>query len=284
MYFFYIDETGNLDTRMEITAKSGLKIQGDRYYVLTAVSLFEHQWHGFSKTLDRYKQRLARKVCQRTQVRLDLPDCEIKSNWMRIPKERNAHPFLQGLTDKELEGLSKMFYRQLEHHNMQVFSVVVDKACLHDYFDQEKLQRKSWELLLELIEQFMRAKHNKHQALMVNDDVSIQANKSLATKHAYLLDQGTKKGLWLKHICEMPMFVRSELSNGIQLADLCSYNIYRAFKSGDLDYPFFRLIFPYIWSRTEPVTRPFSGIRVFPYESPLAAQVEKLENEKACPD
>jgi len=282
MYFFYIDETGTLDPRLKIIRKDGSIIQGDPVYVLTAVSLFEHRWHGFSKTLDRYKTRLARKVCQRFGTRLQLSDCEIKSNWMRIPKARDAHPFLKGLTDEELNGLSKIFYRQLGHHNMHIFAVVVDKSCLHDYFDQEKLQRKSWELLLELIEQFMRARHNRHQALMVNDDVSVQANKRLAMKHAYLLDRGTKSGLWLKHICEMPMFVRSELSNGIQLADLCSYNIYRAFKYDDLTYPFFRQIMPHIWSRAETVKRPFSGVRIFPDNSPLNDLVDTFEKERAC--
>ncbi len=282
MYFFYIDETGTLDPRLKIIRKDGSIIQGDPVYVLTAVSLFEHRWHGFSKTLDRYKTRLAKKVCQRFGTRLQLSDCEIKSNWMRIPKARDAHPFLKGLTDEELNGLSKIFYRQLGHHNMHIFAVVVDKSCLHDYFDQEKLQRKSWELLLELIEQFMRARHNRHQALMVNDDVSVQANKRLAMKHAYLLDRGTKSGLWLKHICEMPMFVRSELSNGIQLADLCSYNIYRAFKYDDLTYPFFRQIMPHIWSRAETVKRPFSGVRIFPDNSPLNDLVDTFEKERAC--
>jgi len=83
------------------------------------------------------------------------------------------------------------------------------------------------------------------------------------------------------HICEMPMFVRSELSNGVQLADLCSYNIYRAFRDGDLSYPFFRRIKPFIWSRSEPVRRPFSGLHVFPNDSPLHDLVEVLERERA---
>jgi len=282
MYFFYIDETGNLDPRLEIPRKDGTCQQGDHIYVLTAVSLFERQWHGFDKTLNRFKQRIGRKVYSRNGMRLDLADCEIKSNWIRHPKARANSPFLAHLTNEELTGLAGMFYRQLDHHNMDIFSVIIDKRHLRDYFDQEKLQRKAWELMLEQVERYMRARHPKHQGLMVNDDVSKQANRSLAMKHAYLLDQGTSQDTWLKHICEMPMFVRSELSNGIQLADLCSYNIYRAFKHEDLSYPFFQQIAPHIWSRSNPVIHPFSGLYIFPGNSPLRKLVDAFEKERAC--
>ena len=185
------------------------------------------------------------------------------------------------VTDEELECLINLYYRQLEHHNMHILSVIIDKRCLREYMDEEKMHRKSWELLLELVEQMMRLKYPKHQALMINDDISRQFNRSLAMKHAHILDQGTKSAMWLKHICEMPMFVRSELSNGVQLADFCSYNIYRAFRNGNLDYPFFQKIAPYIWSRTVPVIKPFSGIRIFPETSSLKELVDTFENQKA---
>jgi len=281
MYFFYVDETGNRDPRLEIPRKDGTSQQGDHIYVLTAVSLFERQWHGFDKTLNRFKQRLGRNVYHRSDIKLELADCEIKSNWIRQPKARASSPFLAHLTAEELTGLAGMFYRQLAHHNMDIFSIIIDKRHLYDYFDQEKLHRKSWELLLEQIERYMRFRHSRHQALMVNDDVSKQVNRSLAMKHVHMLDEGTSQNTWLKHICEMPMFVRSELSNGIQLADLCSYNIYRAFKHEDLNYPFFQQIAPHIWSRTNPVRHPFSGLYVFPGKSPLRALVDEFEKKRA---
>jgi hypothetical protein len=215
-------------------------------------------------------------------IRLQLADCEIKSNWIRRPQERAKRPFLHNITDKELTELTDLFYRQLNHHHMTSLAVIVDKPHLHGYMDQAKLHRKSWELLLELVERFMRCRHAKHQALMVSDDVGLQQNQSLAMKHAYIMDKGTANNLWLQHICEMPMFVRSELSNGVQLADLIAYNIYRAFKTGQLDYPHFQKVAPYIWSRTEPVPHPFSGLHVFPAHSPLHALVDQFENKRAA--
>ena len=273
MHLFYVDESGNRDP-LHVTDKDWL-------YVLTAISLFEHRWHGFEKTLNRYKGRLAARIKADTGLRLDLADMEIKSDWIRIPKARSNRPFLSNLTPGELQGLVDVYYQQLEHHHMHIFSVVVDKRQIPEYMDSTKLQRKAWELLLAMVERFMRVNSPKHQAILVKDDVSKQENRALAMKHSYILDQGTVDALWLAHICEMPMFVRSELSNGVQLADLCSYNIYRAFVSGDLSYPFFRRIASNIWTRSVSTLHPFSGIFVLPGHSPLRDLVETFENERS---
>ncbi len=281
MFLVYVDETGNRDPRLEIPQKDGTTKLGDWLYVLTGISLFEHQWHGFEKTLNRYKQSLMARINRDTGLRLDLADSEIKSNWVRIPKERARRPFLANLRDDELTTLMDLYFRQLEHHKMHIQSVIIDKRHLHDYMDQEKIHRKSWELLLEQVEKMMRLKFNKHQALMINDDIGREVNRSLAMKHAFLQDKGTRNDMKLAHICEMPMFVRSEFSNGVQLADLCSYSIYRAFRDGDLAYQYFDRIAPSIWSRTLAVSDPFSGIKVFPEHSPLKLLVEEFERKRA---
>jgi len=43
-------------------------------------------------------------------------------------------------------------------------------------------------------------------------------------------------------------FTDSKLSNGVQLADLCGYNVYRAFRSKDFAYPYFAQLVPAIYS------------------------------------
>ena len=76
------------------------------------------------------------------------------------------------------------------------------------------------------------------------------------------------------------MFTRSELSNGIQLADLCAYNIYRAFHDSDLDYPFFRRIEDHIWLKNAENGTP-AGLKVFPDESPLVDLAAEWAKKKA---
>ena len=66
------------------------------------------------------------------RIKLELADCEVKSTWIRIPRERAARPFLASLTDPELNQLVELYYQQLARYHMQVFSVVVDKRCLRE--------------------------------------------------------------------------------------------------------------------------------------------------------
>jgi len=283
MYFFYVDESGSLDPTTTGVRADGSTFTKDHLYVLTAVSLFERRWHGFEKTLNRKKQELCdiHRRTNPTEQRLDLADCEIKSTWIRIPKERARRPFLANLTDNELTKLVELYYRQLDHHHMNIFAVVVDKRHLRDYLDASKMHRKAWELLLERIEKFLRINHGKHQGVLITDDISRQANRNLAMKHAHIQSEGTSTGTWLTHIAEMPLFVRSELSNGVQLADLLAYNIYRCFRDEDVDYPFFARILPYLWASQNTPTEFLDGLWVFPGESPLRQLRETVAKKRA---
>lgn len=215
---------------------------------------------------------------------LDLADCEIKSTWIRIPKERAQRPFLAGLTNDELTKLVDLYYRQLDHHHMMVFAVVVDKRHLRDYLDAGKMHRKAWELLLERIQRFLREEHPKHQGVLITDDINKQRNRSLAMKHAHIQSEGTASGVWLTHIVEMPLFVRSELSNGVQLADLVAYNIYRSFRDEDADYPFLDRVLPYVWASEGSPSDQLDGLYVFPGESPLRAFRETIAKKRAGHD
>ena len=135
--------------------------------------------------------------------------------------------------------------------------------------DQAKLHRKAYELLLERIQSFLQEFHAKHLGLIVADDMSIQMNRSLAMKHSFFQRKGTTAGVRLRNIVETPFFVRSELSNGVQLADLCAYNVYRAFRYESPDYPFFARILPRIYhSQRTPDTK-LDGLKVFPDDSEL---------------
>lgn len=263
MYLFYIDESGNRDP----------KFTEDRYvYVLTAVGLFSDRWKSFFEHLTRFKRKLAKDVSARTGISLDafpLEACEIKSNWIRQPKERAKRPFLAHLTADELTELSDAYFRQLDHHKMVVISVVIDKRKLHDYMDGMKLHRKAWELLCERIENYMIENHPKHKAMMITDDMSIQENHALAVKHAHLMLNQTTAGVNFRQLIEMPHFVRSEFSEGVQLADLCAYSVYRAMNTSDPQYSFFDRIKQYFYSSVRTKMSKIDGLKIFPDNSEL---------------
>jgi hypothetical protein len=92
-------------------------------------------------------------------------------------------------------------------------------------------------------------------------------------KHAYFQRRGNQNSEF-RRIVEYPFFTASELSNGVQLADLCAYNVYRAFKDERLDYDYFKLMLPYFYCRTS--GEQLDGLKVWPEPSPLIAAAKKL--------
>jgi hypothetical protein len=245
MYFFYFDESGNRDRDV---GGNGAPDK-DPLYVLFAIGMFEGNWRKFDRAVARVKLELADYLRRDGKGQFELADCEIKSNWIRVPKEREKKsPFLHALDGKDRERLVKTYFEQLPSINAVMFAVVVDKRHLHGHMTQEMLHKKAYELILERIEHFMSEYHAKHNALIVMDDTSKQLNRAVAMKHAFLQRSGNQN-VNFRHIIEYPFFTRSELSNGVQFADLCAYNVYRAFRDKDFTYPYFALQLPYFYRR-----------------------------------
>lgn len=271
MYFFYIDESGEKNPT----------VRKDEPFVLLALSLYEGQWRKFEDEVNACKRQFISNIYQRTGIRLDLADAEVRSSDIRIPANRNEHPFLKHLTAVELKDLSLLFYDQLEKRNFNLFATVIDKSCLDDYMDIDKLIKKSYELILERAENYLSTDHPKQRAIFVLDNTSKQLNRNLAMKHSYFQLHETTSGLKLKHIIEMPFFVESYLSNGVQLADLCAYNIYRAFLQENEDYEFFAKILPYFYSSKRTRDKKIDGLKVFPDNHKWNDFITKVENKRA---
>ena len=221
MYFFYVDESGTRDPEVEGRKADGTIFPKEHLYVLTAVSLFEYKWKRFEREIANLKLELSDHLYRLRGLRFDLADCEIKSTWLRIPKQRAAKsPFLDALPSADLDRIANHFYDQLRPHHMRIFSVVVDKRKLHGHVDHEILHKKAYEILLERIENYLKEFHPKHQGIIVMDDTDKTINRSLTMKHAFFQREGGQ-GIRFNHIVEYPFFTDSKLSNGVQMADLC---------------------------------------------------------------
>jgi hypothetical protein len=270
MYFFYFDESGSRDP-----STGTREHPKEHIYVLLAVGMFEGQWTPFDKEIANLKLELSDYLYQtkKTPQRLELAECEIKSNWIRNAKERaEKSVFLSALDDKDRESLMACFYGQLEKRHLILMASVIDKRYLHDYFDQEKLHKKAYEFLLERIERYLSEYHPRQKALVVMDDTSKKLNQAVTMKHSWFLRAGNQN-LNFRHIVENPFFTRSELSHGVQLADLLAYNVYRAFREEDFNYPYFANLLPMFYHRKN--GEMLDGLKVWPDNSPL---IEKMRN------
>lgn len=262
MYFFYFDESGSRDPSVGTPEKPK-----DHLYVLLAVGMYEGKWRPFDRDISYIKLELADHLRRNKVGTFQLADCEVKSNWIRNRKEREEKsPFLASLGDADIERLVKVYFDQVSACNAVVMAAVIDKRFLRDHMTHETLHKKAYEFMLERIEHFMTEYHPKHQALIVMDDTSKELNQAVAMKHAFFQRAGNAN-MRFRHIVEYPFFTRSELSNGVQLADLLAYNVYRAFKSEDLAYPYFQMLLPSFYRR--PSGQTLDGLKVWPEGSPL---------------
>jgi hypothetical protein len=145
---FYVDESGSRDVDLGAPREDGSYAK-DWLYVLTAIGVFEHRWKFFYKTIVRRKRELLARIRAVHGVALDLDSTEIKSNWVRVPKERAKHPFLSHLTDADIQALVRLYFDQLEELPATVTSIVIDKRHLYQPTTQERLHAKASELLCD---------------------------------------------------------------------------------------------------------------------------------------
>ena len=263
MYFFYFDESGSRDPSVGTSEKPK-----DRLYVLLAVGMFEQKWRPFDRKISWLKLELAEHLLQNTKSRFELADCEVKSNWVRNPGARKGKSrFLHALSAEDLKRLTDTYYQQVVERNTRIIATVIDKRYLYEDTTQEILHKTAYEFVLERIQSYMNEYHGKkHQALIVMDDTNRQLNRAVAMKHA-LFQRVGNQNMHFPAIVEYPFFTRSELSNGVQLADLLAYNVYRAFRDEDLAYPYFDKLLPNIYrGRNRAVLH---GLKVWPDASPL---------------
>lgn len=267
MYFFYFDETGSRDPAVTGTRPDGTTFAKDHLYVLTALGLYERRWARFDRAIANLKLELSDHIARRKGVRLSLADCEVKSTTLRIPERRAAEsPFLAELSPADLQRVTDTYYQQIPDQRMVLFAAVIDKRRLMPHMTSEMLHKKAYELCLERIEHYLAEYHPAHQGLIVMDDTQRQLNHAVAMKHAFFQREGNRN-VRFHHIVEYPFFTDSKLSNGVQLADLCSYNIYRAFRARAFDFPYFANLLPAIYRSNRTAVDKLDGLKVFPDDS-----------------
>ena len=72
---------------------------------------YEGQWRPFETGISGLKLEFAELLSDQGKGRFELADCEFKSNWVRIPGEREKRSrFLHGLTAAELTRLTDAYF------------------------------------------------------------------------------------------------------------------------------------------------------------------------------
>lgn len=212
MYLFYIDESGERD----YTSPS-------RYFVLSAFGVPVNEWRAINSDMLALKRTYFQDIT-----------VEIKSNWLRIPKERKKR-YLDSfpITETELTEFTNKVYDVILSHNTLSIATVVDKERMKSkYSAPQSPSSLAYRLLFERIENFL-VKQAKHGILIFDKITELEVSKKgyenlLSRQHQRYMEKGTEF-VQISQIVEGLLFIPSHENNLLQLADLCAYNSYRQF-------------------------------------------------------
>ncbi len=237
-YLFYVDDSGQRD---------GPDVD---YFVLGSVGVPMNEWHSLNRQITDLKWSYFRD-----------PGVEMKSTWLRSPREKQKRYLSRfNISNQELDDFVRAVYDAILSHEVQIVAAVIDRArfpirCRTG----ETPLSMAYTILFERIERCMQKTDGR--AILIFDKIEdnemkrVGYEKHLAEQHEQHREEGTEF-VDVRCVVEDLFFVRSSQNNGVQLADLCSYNIFRQFRDyGDhfhdkrgflVDdrYEFFKLIEP----------------------------------------
>lgn len=141
----------------------------------------------------------------------------------------------------------------------RLFAECIDKVFFDPRRAPSKIDEQAFEQIVSRFEQYL--KNSKHPETQNNYGLLIHDNNdTVAKKHTLLMRSFHNNGtLWTKlnNIIETPLFVNSELTSMIQLADVCAYSLRRYLENNE------DRLFNHIFARADKKGSLVVGIRHF---------------------
>ena len=140
----------------------------------------------------------------------------------------------------------------------RLFAECVDKIHFDPSRSRYNLDEQAFDQIVSRFEQYLKlisGKQQKNYGLLIHDN-----NETIAKKHTQLMkvfhDNGT---LWtqIENIIETPLFVDSQLTSMIQIADVCAYALRRYLENNE------SVLFDQIFQRADRRGNVVVGVRHF---------------------
>ena len=207
MYLLYVDESGDPNNPNE------------KHFVMGGVAVFERQIYYLSQSLDDVQRHF-------------FPDSTeyIEFHASDIYR-RNKEPW-HSLGKDKCQEIVKHIYRVIDESHVTgvvLFAVVIDRVN----FPVESVVFRTFEELCNRFDLFLTRLHNEgneQRGLIIMDESRYEARLK------ELLDSYKKAGTrWgtLYNIPETPVFTESQSTRMLQIADFCSWAVFRRYERGD---------------------------------------------------
>ena len=220
---FYIDDSGTKEYAKSLDLYSS---KGNSRYFCFGGILIENE----------VGASLASKLIEMKVQYFGTDKVEIKSNWLRIPKERQAR-YLQKykITEQKLSDFVEQLYDIISFYELQLMAAVIDKLHMQEDYGTNAWYAPalSYEMLMQRVVQEVTYPDTVSVVLDDMDGATPKGNQykiNLKRQHKALRKNGSclMRGLDWKPLQGLK-FVDSAKSHHIQVADIVAYNVYRQF-------------------------------------------------------
>ena len=142
----------------------------------------------------------------------------------------------------------------------RLFAECVDKVHFDPNRARRSLDEQAFEQVTSRFDRYLQiteepGAQSQNYGLLIHDN-----NQTVAKKHTQLMKRFHQQGtLWtnVTRIIETPLFVDSELTGMVQIADLCSYSLRRYLENGETD------LFERVFNRADRHNNLVVGVRHF---------------------
>jgi uncharacterized protein DUF3800 len=231
-YQLFVDDSGNREYDDNRNYTSGNSL----YFVYGAILIEQNAG-----------AQLVPRLRELKRLTFGTADIEVKSNWLRIPKERRARYLTpHRLTDEQLTAFTDDYYRLLVQAPVELIGAVVNKLHMQEDYAPPRRPWYAPTVAYEfLLQRAVQAVPKGSTLAVTIDDISgktpgrkSEYKKLLAEHHASLRAHGSRLQPAISFAClDSPVrFVLSQHSEMIQAADLVSYCVHRQFRDHGEDW------------------------------------------------
>jgi hypothetical protein len=209
MYLLYLDDAGSADS------------PGEKNFVLAGIALFERQAYWLQNSLEKFVATLGHPAPETLEIHGSVIQSG-KNWWRKMPRKDRRTVIADGLrTAQRFTPLQR-----------KLFGVVVDK----EERSPEDPVEYAFEQICSRFDLFLRRLYhqgNPQRGLIVLDKSTRETRlQSLASEFRTI---GHRWGT-MPNLVDVPFFVDSTATRGIQYADLVAYALWRKYERGDNEF------------------------------------------------
>ncbi len=277
MHLCYIDESGTPDLPGNAS-----------HYILAGLSIPDEFWKQHILQIERVKRRygledveihvawmmrkyleqqsilgfdLMSTIRRRSEVRrkrneelLRLQRVNRKGYKQTRKNYKNTQPYVYLTLDERRQVVTDIAEVISDWGVVRLFAECIDKLHFDPMIAGTSVHEQAFEQVVSRFERYLQNRRTDY-GLLIHDN-----NETVAHRHTELMKSFLRRGtLWtqIEYVIETPMFVDSQLTSMVQLADLCAYALRRYLENDETE------LFDLIFQRADRLGDATVGVRHF---------------------